>query len=302
VSGTATPETGARGHTRGGLAGLLPRQGGPGSRLVVPRGPRRRLTGMQRAAVVVLAALLLFALVGPLVWRDHAVQDLARFLEAPSLAEPLGRDHLGRSVVARLAHATRLSLALAAVCVVTALVLGTLTGVLAAWRGGVVDAVLRGLSEVLVALPALLVVLLVAAIADGGLLALYLGLAAAQWVEYFRVVRARSGAVLGGPAVQAAGLLRLGPGHVLRRHLLPELRPLLTTMATFGVGTAVLALSTLGFVGVGIRPPTPELGLMVTEAFPYWSEAPWMALAPVLVLATVLLGLLGLRGEREGTA
>ncbi|WP_459645900.1 ABC transporter permease [Kineococcus sp. NUM-3379] len=246
-----------------------------------------------------MGALVLFALAGPLLWRDVAGQELSRFLEPPSAAEPLGRDHLGRSVTARLAAATRLSLLLALLCVATALVAGTLLGVLAAWRGGAVDAALRGLSEVLVALPALLVVLIFSAMAEGGLWTLYLGLALAQWVEYFRVVRARSGVVLAGPAVEAAGLLRLGPVHVLRRHLLPEVRGVLATMATFGIGTSVLALSTLGFVGVGLRPPTPELGLMITEGFPYWSEAPWMSLAPVLVLAALVLGLLGLRGEEE---
>jgi peptide/nickel transport system permease protein len=254
----------------------------------------------QRAALLVLGAVALFALLGPLVWPDPAAQDLARFLERPSPGEPLGRDHLGRSVAARLASATRLSLLLAALCVATAAVAGTVAGVLAAWRGGWIDAALRGASEVLIALPLLLVVLVFSAMASGGLWTLYVGLALAQWVEYFRVVRARSALVLGAPAVEAAGLLQLGHAHLWRRHLWPELRPLLLTLATFGVGTSVLALSTLGFVGVGLQPPTAELGLMVTEAFPYWSEAPWTSLAPVIVLTAVLLGLLGLRSQ-DGT-
>lgn len=257
------------------------------------------LSAGQRVALGVLIALAGFAILGPLVWPDHSAQDLSRFLEGPSLGEPLGTDHLGRSVVARLAHATRLSLVLAMLCVATALLAGTLAGVVAAWRGGWLDGVLHGISEAFIALPALLVVLIFSAMADGGLWTLYVGLALAQWVEYFRVVRARSGLVLAGPAVEAAGLLHLGRLHVVRRHLLPELRPLLTTMATFGIGTSILALSTLGFVGVGVKPPTPELGLMITEAFPYYDEAPWMSVAPVLVLAAILIGLLGLRNKED---
>lgn len=265
-----------------------------------PRDRQQRLwlgkgTPTQQAAAGLLAAVLIFALIGPLAWPDHAAQDLSRFLEAPNLAEPLGRDHLGRSVIARLAHATQLSLVMAVLCVATALLAGTFAGILAAWRGGWIDTVLHGLSEAFIALPALLVVLMFSAIANGDLWTLYLGLALAQWVEYFRMVRARSGLVLAGPAVEAAGMLRLGTVHVMRRHLWPELRPLLTTMATFGIGSSILALSTLGFVGVGVRPPTPELGLMITEAFPYYHEAPWMSLAPVLVLTTILIGLLSLR-------
>lgn len=260
---------------------------------IVP-GARRRIP---RWAVAVLAALGLFALVGPLVWSDPITQDLGRFLASPSLAEPLGTDHLGRSVAARLAHATRLSLLLAAGCVATATVAGLLTGVLAAGRGGIVDTVLHGASEALIALPALLVVLVVSALADGGLWTLYLGLAVAQWVEHFRIVRARTGVLLAGPAVQAARLLRLGPVHVLRRHVWPDLRPIVATVATFGLVSAVLALSTLGFVGVGVAPPTPELGLMITQAFPYLAEAPRLSVAPIVVLGLLVLGLLGIRRD-----
>lgn len=253
----------------------------------------------QLVSTGLLAVLVIFAVAGPLIWPGQAVQDLSRFLEAPGAGEPLGRDHLGRSVIARLAHATQLSLVMAVLCVGAALLFGSLAGIAAAWRGGWIDSVLHGLSEVFIALPALLVVLVVSAIANGDLWTLCLGLALAQWVEYFRMVRARSGLVLAGPAVEAAGLLQLGPVHIIRRHLLPELRPLLTTMATFGVGSSILALSTLGFVGIGVRPPTPELGLMITEAFPFYHEAPWMALAPVLVLTTILIGLLGLRSKES---
>lgn len=276
------------------------------STLISPAGldlpvaaPRRTGPPVARTlAGAVLLAVVLLALLGPLLWPDPAAQDLGRALQPPGGTEPLGTDHLGRSLASRLAHATRLSLALALLSVVVAAVLGCTAGVLAAWRGGWVDAALRAVSEVLLAIPVLLVVLIVAAAADGGLWALFVGFALVQWVEYFRLVRARAGLVLGSSAVEAARLLRLGPGHVLRRHLWPELRPVLATLATFGVGTTVLALSTLGFVGVGARPPTPELGLMVTEAMPYYAEAPWLSLAPVTVLAAIVVGLLGLRGNR----
>lgn len=259
--------------------------------------PRRR---GRLAALLVLGALAAFAVIGPLLLPDPATQDLGRFLEPPSFAEPLGRDDYGRSVVARLAHATRLSLVLAALCVATALLLGTVTGIVAAWLGGWVDAVLRAVSEAFVAIPALLVVLLVSALATGGSLwALYLGLALAQWVEYFRVVRARSGLVLGSPAVEAAGLLELGPAHVVRRHLWPDLRPVLTTLASLGMVTSILAMSTLGFVKVGLQPPRAELGLLITDAFPFYDVAPWLSLAPIAVLFVLTLCFLGLRDPEE---
>ncbi|KAA1426062.1 ABC transporter permease [Nocardioides antri] len=249
----------------------------------------------RRVSTVLLGGLVLFAVVGPLLLADPAAQTLDRYLEAPSLAEPLGRDEYGRSVLSRLAHATRLSLVLATLCVATALVVGTAAGILAAWRGTWVDTILRSVSEVFVAMPALLVVLLVAATADGGVWALYVGIALAQWVEYFRVVRARAAVVLASPAVEAARLLDLGWRHVVRRHLWPDLRPLLTTLASLGMVTSILAMSTLGFVKVGLEPPRAELGLMVTESFPYYDVAPWLSLAPVTVLFLLTVCFLGLR-------
>ncbi|WP_084597243.1 ABC transporter permease [Nocardioides aequoreus] len=256
---------------------------------------RRRSRGRVLSASL-LGVLVAFALVGPWLLGDPTAQDLDRYLQPPTWSEPLGRDDYGRSVLARVAHATRLSLVLAALCVATALVVGTALGVLAAWRGGWLDAVLRAVSETFVAVPALLVVLLVAATAaDGSVVALYVGLALAQWVEYFRVVRSRCERVLGSAAVEAAGLLRLGPWHVVRRHLWPDVRPLLTTLASLGMVTSILAMSTLGFVKVGLQPPRAELGLMITESFPYYDVAPWMALAPVAVLFCLTVGFLGLR-------
>lgn len=256
----------------------------------------RRSAPGRLAAAGVLALLVGFAALGPLVLADPSAQDLGRYLRPPSWSEPLGTDEYGRSVLARLAHATRLSLLLGLFCVTTALVLGTATGIFAAWRGGWIDAVLRAVSEAFVAIPALLVVLLFSALAtNGSLLTLYAGLALVQWVEYFRVVRARAALVLGGPAVEAATLLRLGRLHLVRRHLWPELRPLLLTLASLGMVTSILAMSTLGFVKVGLQPPRAELGLMVTEAFPFYDAAPWLALAPVAVLFLLTAAFLGLR-------
>lgn len=265
-----------------------------------PVAGRTRRPVARQAAVIGLLGLAAFALLGPLVLADPAAQDLGRYLEPPTLSEPLGRDEYGRGVLARLAHATRLSLMLSALCVATALVLGTVTGIASAWLGGWADAVLRALSEAFVAIPALLVVLLVSALASGGSLwALYLGLALAQWVEYFRVVRARSGLILGSPAVEAAGVLRLGPVHVVRRHLWPALRPLLTTLASLGMVTSILAMSTLGFVKVGLQPPRAELGLMITESFSFYDAAPWLSLAPIAVLFLLTLCFLSLRDSED---
>lgn len=265
--------------------------------LQVPTPVRdRRVRPTRVAAGVVLASLVVFAVVGSVVWPDPAAQDLDRYLQGPGWDQPWGRDDFGRDVTARLAHATRLSLALSALCVATALLLGVTTGVVAAWAGGWSDLVLRGVAETASALPALLIVLLVSALAaTGALWPLYVGIAVAASIEYFRVVRSRASRVLATDAVEAARLLDLGRWHVVRRHLWPDLRPTLVTLASLGMVTSILAMSTLGFVKVGVQPPRSELGLMLAEALPFHDVAPWMALAPVTVLFALTLSLWGLR-------
>ena len=264
----------------------------------LPAAMPARRHGGRGFGLALLGLLLGFGLLGPLlVTAGPAQQDLAAALTPPGAAYWLGTDHLGRSMLARLAHATRLSLAVAGLTVAVASVGGSLLGLLAAWRGGWLDRLLGMAADMVLALPGLLLVLLVVAFAPGQVLPLALGIALAQWVEYFRVARAQGRSLLARPQVEAARLLGFGPGHVLRRLVLPELAPLLGTLAAFGLGNAVLIIATLSFVSVGIRPPTAELGSMTTELLPYMAEAPFQALLPAVVVVLIVLGSLLLAGR-----
>ena len=256
---------------------------------------------MNRGAWLGLALVLAvtaFAVLGPaLITADPARQVLSRALEPPSAEYWLGTDHLGRSVLARLAHAARLSLALGALSVLVAAVFGGAAGLLAAWLGGWTDRVLGALADAVLAVPGLLLVLLLAAIAPGQAWALFIGLSLVAWVEWFRLTRATATTLIASPAVEAAGLLGFGWAHTLRRHVMPELLPLLGTLAALGLGNAVLAVGALGFVGVGLRPPTAEWGLMMTEMLPYHAEAPVQLLAPAACLFILVLGAQMLAGR-----
>ncbi|KQW24391.1 ABC transporter permease [Acidovorax sp. Root402] len=266
-----------------------------GGLVAQPRWPLRTMLGL-----TMLGLLALFALLGPwLVGASPVVQDLRNILAPPSAQHWLGTDVLGRSALARLAHAAQLSLGMALLAAVSAAVPGTLLGIVAAWRGGRTERALLMLSDSVLAIPGLLLVLLVAALAPGALWALYAGLSAALWVEYFRVSRAVARPVLAGDAVQASRLLGFGRGYVLRRHLLPALAPTLGTLLAFTTSQAVLALAALGFVGVGMQPPTPELGLMMTEAMPYYEEAPWLIAAPTALLVWLVAAMMLLNPDRE---
>jgi peptide/nickel transport system permease protein len=249
-----------------------------------------------------LMALLLIAAVGgpALIAGDPAKQSLLHTLEAPSAKHPLGTDHLGRDMASRLLSGAQLSLSLALLSVITAGIPGTLLGVAAAWLGGWADRILGAFADAVLALPGLLLVLMLAAIAPGSWWALYAGISLTLWVEYFRYTRQRARVVLSEPSVQASKMLGLGPWLLLRRHLIPEIGPGLLTIAAFGAATAVTAVAALGFVSVGVRPPTAEWGVMMTELLPYWREAPFLILQPVACLVITVLALhLSVGGARR---
>ncbi|EJM95633.1 ABC transporter permease [Herbaspirillum sp. YR522] len=259
-----------------------------------------RLAANQWVGVALLLSIVVFALAAPWLGDgDPSRQQLQRFLEAPSLLHPLGLDQLGRDMLVRLAHGTRLSLSLAVLSVASAAVAGSLLGLLAAWIGGCFERLLAAVADAVLALPGLLLVLLLAAFAPGGFWPLYAGISLALWVEYFRVVRAAARILLSSPQIEAARMLGFGTAYIVRHQVLPELYPPLLTLMRFGLAAAVLAMSALGFVGVGLQPPTPELGVMMIELLPYYHEAPWLIVAPVAVLFVMLLGLLLLSPQRE---
>lgn len=260
----------------------------------------RRAATRRRTGLSILALVAVFSLFGPaVIGIDPARQTLADTLLPPGAAHWLGTDVLGRSVLARLAHAARLSLGLALLAAVTAAIPGVLLGIVASWRGGRIERGLVMLADAVLSVPGLLLVLLFAALAPGRYWALYIGLSLSLWVEYFRVARVASRPVIAGDAVQASRLLGFGPGYVLRRHLLPALAPVLGTLLAFSAAQAVLALAALGFIGVGLQPPTPELGLMMIEFLPHYEEAPWLIAAPVALLMLLVLGMMLLVSDGE---
>ncbi|MCS6853960.1 MAG: ABC transporter permease [Elioraea sp.] len=258
------------------------------------------MSGRRVAGAVLFGAVAAFAALGPeVVAADPARQSLAEYLTPPGGAWLLGTDHLGRSLLARLAHAARLSLFLAAVCVFSAALPGTLLGILAAWAGGLVDRALSALADAVLALPGLLLVLLIASFAPGRFWPLQVGFALTLAVEFFRVVRGTSQRILAGPAVEASRLLGFGPLYIVRRHLWPDLAPLIGTLAALSAAACVLGMAALGFVGIGLRPPEADWGLMMTELFPYHAEAPWAIAQPIALLFLTVLGLLLLAGRER---
>lgn len=259
----------------------------------------KRVTTGRLAGLGLLALLALYALLAPhLITGDPTRQSLANTLLPPGGPFLFGTDQFGRDMALRLAAAIRLSLGIALVTTALAGIVGVALGVAAGAVGGWVDRLLSTVADTLLALPGLLLVLLLVAIAPGQYWPLYLGVCLVQWVEYFRMTRSAARRIAASPAVEASRLLGFGPLHLFRRHFWPEMAPIILTVGAFGSATSVMSVAALGFVNVGVRPPTPELGQMMIELMPYYNEAPLILAQPILVVFLLVLALNLIAGGR----
>lgn len=256
------------------------------------------LNPAQRLGAALIISLVAFAL---LEWLFHSgqayQQDLSLYLVPPNAEAWLGTDPFGRNLMARLGAAIRLSLLLSFFCVLTSAVLGMGLGVWAAWQGGWVDRCLNMVVNILMALPGLILILLLAALAPGSFIVLYFAISLVLWVEYYRVVRAQTRVAITSAPMEASRQLGFGRWYLFRRHIWPSIRASVLTLAAFGAANSILALASLGFIYVGLKPPTAELGLMVVELLPYYDEAPWALLQPLIAIFILVLGFNLLAGK-----
>ncbi len=235
--------------------------------------------------------LLLLLTLGPLVYDvDPNLQRLEQVLAPPSLAHWLGCDHLGRDTLARLLAGGRLSLVLAGSSVAIAMATGLFLGGLGAWFGRWTEFTVFRLIDLVMAFPGLLLVIVFSGLFGGSFSGVVLGLALSTWPEYAKLGFSLFRSAARASGVEAARLLGFDSVYLWRHHFLPETLAPLLTLASLRFGGAMMAIASLGFLGLGVRPPQAEWGAMVTESLPYYLEAPQLVLLPSLgIFLTVLL-------------
>jgi peptide/nickel transport system permease protein len=258
------------------------------------------------AAVIVLALLVVLSAAAPLIERlmgiDANEADLLQRFQPPSAEHPFGTDEIGRDVFLRLLYGGRVSLTVGFVAAVIAAAIGTLVGIVAGYRGGRLDAVLMRVTDGVIALP-LLPLLIVLAAVDLSKLGLS-GIAASEnaslyriiaitalvgWTTVARLVRGATLSLKARDFVRAAVALGARPARVMALHILPNAVSPIIVATTLAVGQIILFESVLSFLGLGIQPPLPSWGNMLTNAQEVIWTAPHLAIYPgLLILLTVV--------------
>lgn len=247
--------------------------------------------------IVILAIILGFAFVLPLfVPTDPLGQNLPNRLRPPiwlakgTPEHPLGTDQLGRDILSRLMMGTRISLTIGVGGVLLSALFGVMMGTISGYLGGRTDMVIQRVVELQMAFPFIVIALIVMAFlqATPGRLIVVFGFTG--WVIYARIIRGVALTVRQREFVEAA----VGTGgshlHIMRRHILPNIINTAIVLATLELSVLIYAEAALSFLGIGIQPPTPSLGVMLGEGRVYLSNAWWLATLPGLVLMVLILG------------
>jgi peptide/nickel transport system permease protein len=257
-------------------------------------------------AVIVLVAVLAAAVGPAVVPFDAADQELALRLEGPTGLHWFGLDELGRDIFARILSGARISLLVGLVVVGVSSTIGTLLGSIAGYFGGRIDDLISRIMDILLAFPGLLLAIAMVAVLGPSLTNVILALSLIGWVGYARLVRGQVLRARELEFVQAARALGATAPRILMRHIIPTALPAVTVQATLGMGGAILAEAALSFLGLGVQPPTPSWGTMLSYGKAHLLEAPHLTIFPGLAIAVLVLGFNflgdGLRDALDPTA
>ncbi len=243
-----------------------------------------------------LLAVAAMAAIGPSLWPpDPIAADIFATFKAPMTAvgdrvHPLGTDQLGRDLLARIMEGTRISLAIVLVAGLISAVLGTVLGLIAGYFGGWVDAVIMRLVDIQLAIPFILLILLVVAVVGPSIPNLILVLGITGWAIFARVARARTLEVRELEYVEAVQVLGLPTWSILLRHVLPNILTPQIVLFTLDLPRLIVLEASVGFLGLGVQPPTPTLGNLIGEGRSYILVADWLVLFPGLVIAALVIG------------
>lgn len=246
---------------------------------------RFRRHRMAVAGLLMVGLFALLALAAPwLIPYAPTAQDLDGMYGPPSLRHPLGTDELGRDLLARIAYGGRVSLTIGVLAMAVAVTVGTAVGAAAGYYGGRLDNVLMRATDLMLVFPDLILLILLAGFFGTSFATIVLVIGAVRWMTVARLVRASVLSLRTRDFVAAARALGASDPAIVLRHILPNSIGPVVVAATLGTAGAIIAESTLSYLGLGIQPPTASWGNMLQNAQDQFSTAPWTAIFPGLMI------------------
>lgn len=244
-------------------------------------------------SLVIILAFLFGAVFAPWLTpypdQGRGEPNIAEKFRPPSREHPLGTDNLGRDVLARLLFGGRSSLAMGFLVVLIAVTIGTPLGALAGYFGGWLDEAIMRLTDMFLAFPPLLLAIAIAAALGPSFTNAMIAVAFTWWPWYTRLVRAQAVSLRERSFVEAARDIGVGEGTIILRHILPNAMTPVLVQATMDIGSAILTGAAMSFIGLGVQPPTPDWGNMVSVGRIYFMNQPWFATFPGLAIFLVSL-------------
>lgn len=261
------------------------------------RKNRRSRNRTRLYVLLILAGLLvLLSILAPLLTpNDPNATSALHMNEAPSRAFPFGTDRYGRCICSRVLMGARTSIFSAVTLVAVTFVFGTVLGMLAGWFGGAADTAVMRLADVFLAFPQMVLAIAVAGILGGGMFNAMLAMGVTGWTLYARLARAQVLALKKEAYVSAARLTGQGALPILLKTLLPNMLGPLAVNASTQIGTMMIGIAGLSFLGIGVTEPQAEWGSMISGARAYIQLAPWAVLAPAAatILTVMIFNCLG---------
>jgi peptide/nickel transport system permease protein len=245
---------------------------------------------MALAGGTIVVCMFALALLAPLVARDPGAIDIARRLQSPTWAFPLGTDDLGRDVLARIFYGARISLLVGFVAVGISTLIGILLGALAGYYGRWIDALIMRFVDIMLCFPSFFLILAVIAFLEPSIWNIMIIIGLTSWMGVARLVRAEFLSLRERDFVLAARALGARDSRIIFRHILPNAMSPVLVSATLGVAGAILTESALSFLGIGVQPPTPSWGNMLITGKQTLGTAWWLSAFPGLAILITVLG------------
>jgi ABC-type dipeptide/oligopeptide/nickel transport systems, permease components len=247
-------------------------------------------------AVLLLTAVALLSVLVPLSWPPDPLRGVLTATFQPPFSvvgeqvHPLGTDQLGRDLLARLALGTAISLGIVLVAEIISVVLGTTLGMIAGYFGGWVDVVIMRAVDVQLAIPFILLILLIVAVVGPGIGNLVVVLGVTGWAVFARVARAKTLEIRELEYIDAARAIGMSKFAIIRRHILPNIVGPQTVLLTLDLPRLIILEASIGFLGLGVQPPTPTLGNLIGEGRAFMLIANWLVLYPGIVIGALVIG------------